>query len=299
MRLKKISLIALIAFASSCAVEENENQFKIEKKDAEMAQPEIEIPQEVFYEILKSIPSPIETSALLQSIDAKYSESYLHDPDLAENYSTPGKQAINLGIYGADLGYVNMYEEMYTSISYLKVVKSLADELRIGQFFDFNTLKRMSSNRKNLDSLLYISQKGFEEMNGYLQEQKRGKISTLLLVGGWLEGVYIASQVNKNYPNEELFELIGEQKVALDEIIILVSAFKNDPSFKNLNDGFKELQEVYKEVKITYTYAEPTYKEVNGILVVEDNSSSTIEINEGQVAEITKIVEELRGKLTK
>jgi hypothetical protein len=48
----------------------------------------------------------------------------------------------------------------------------LANDLSIGQFFDFTTIAKLATNSKNLDSLLLITTQNFNSINSYLQENK-------------------------------------------------------------------------------------------------------------------------------
>jgi hypothetical protein len=57
-------------------------------------------------------------------------------------------------------------------IKYITSIKSLADELNIGQFFDVETIGRLAANSKNLDSLLLITTMNFNHINHYLQSHK-------------------------------------------------------------------------------------------------------------------------------
>ena len=59
------------------------------------------IDDKVFY-----IPSPVQTSLLMKKIAAPYSKDLLNDVSKAETYTTSFKQAVNIGVYGADLGYI-------------------------------------------------------------------------------------------------------------------------------------------------------------------------------------------------
>src|ERR1017187_3349586 len=72
--------------------------------------------------IIESIPSPIEFSSLIQNSGAKYKEALLNNTENEKKYNSQYSKALNLGIYGADLGYVNMYEKTYSAIDYLNTV---------------------------------------------------------------------------------------------------------------------------------------------------------------------------------
>src|SRR5687768_1496297 len=61
-------------------------------------------------DILHRIPSPLEISVLLKESGRKYNAGFLNAPDNLSRYNTNYKRALNLGIYGTDLGYTNIYE---------------------------------------------------------------------------------------------------------------------------------------------------------------------------------------------
>src|SRR5688500_16735654 len=58
-------------------------------------------------EILHRIPSPLEISVLLKESGKKYNSEFLNSPENLSRYNTNYKRALNLGIYGTDLGYTN------------------------------------------------------------------------------------------------------------------------------------------------------------------------------------------------
>ena len=254
--------------------------------------------EEVIADIIQQIPSPLEISYLLKDAGTRYDAGMLNDPDHVSRYNSNFKKALNLGIYGTDLGYANIYEQNQDALSYLNAIRGLADDLNIGQFFDFNNIKRLASNSKNLDSLLLITTQNFNEINAYLQENQRSNLSILILTGGWLEALHITCQVaEKNPGNKDLIEKIGEQKIILDNIKLLLEYYVKDPYIADLHKQMLELDKVFSQIEIIHTYQEPTFEEVNGILVVKDNSSTTINITEENVKDIRKIVTEIRNKI--
>ncbi len=78
---------------------------------------------------LFSIPSPLQTAMLIQKTGSAYDKSILNTKENMNQYATDFSKALNLGIYGADLGYVNMYSKTQDAISYLAAVKKLSDDV--------------------------------------------------------------------------------------------------------------------------------------------------------------------------
>ncbi len=249
--------------------------------------------------ILESIPSPLEISVLLKESGTKYSASILNSADNLSKYNNNYKKALNLGIYGTDLGYTNIYQQNQDGIKYLTSIKSLADGLNIGQFFDIETIGRLATNSKNLDSLLLITTQNFNSINKYLQTQSRANLSVLLLTGGWLEAMEITCQVASANPNnKQLQEKIGEQKIILENIILLLGFYKDsDENMASLLKDMEQLKGAFDKINIVYTYKESTMEVVNGVAVIKDNSTTTIQITPQDVENIRTITQAVRTKI--
>ncbi len=299
--MKKILTVLLPAFLlMSCGGSDDKLENTVKQGDS-LTGPlkPIDVSEETINGIIQSIPTPIEIASLLKSNGATYDAAILNSTDNANKYNTNYNKSLNIGIYSADLGYINIYEKTFSAINYLSTVKGLADDIKVGQFFDFETLKRLASNNSNYDSLLYVSTDNFNKMDGFLREQKRGELSVLMISGAWLEGLYIATQVNTQIKNPELKDRIGFEKINLDNILVILNAYKQDKYFANIVSEFDKLKAIYDNIKITYEYKEPETKEVNGQLVIVNNSKSTVNINDEQLKNVTEAIAQVRTALVK
>lgn len=298
MKVVKIGLFALILAACSSGKKTDEQAFLETLDSAKSEGPTIS--EAVIGDILQQIPSPLEISVLLKEAGKKYNVNYLNSPDNLPKYNSNFKKALNLGIYGTDLGYTNIYEQNQDGVKYISAIKSLADGLNIGQFFDIETIGRLATNSKNLDSLLLITTQNFNSINHYLQTQGRANLSVLLLTGGWLEAVHITCNVANSDPtNKELQEKIGEQKVILENIMLLLSFYQEtDQNMASLLNDMKELQAAFEKVNITYTYKESSFEIVDGVMVIKDNSTTTIDITPEDIENIRSITSSIRTKIT-
>ncbi len=249
-------------------------------------------------EIVQNISSPVEMAALIKEVGVPFSLEYLSSTDNVDKYDTNFKKALALGYMGADLGYLNIYNKTSQIISYITVIKKLADGLKVGQFFDFNTLKRLATNNENLDSLMYISVNSFNRMDAYLRDTKRSDLSALIVTGVWVEGMYLATQVIEEKHNKDIADRIGEQKVILDELLLILKNFEGNPNFADLVKDFEEIKKTFDGVTIKYEVGEPQTIEEDGKLVIIQNEKSVISISDAQLKQIIKVVGEKRNKLT-
>lgn len=264
---------------------------------ADSVQNQVTISEEIINEMIHSIPSPIEMTSLIQSTGADFNQALLNKTDNLDKYATAHQKAINLGIYGAELGYLNIYEKTMLSVDYISAVRTLARDLKVEQFFDFQTLKRLANSNKNIDSLINITTQSFSKMDAFLREQNRTKASVLIVTGTFIEGLYIATQIVGQKANPELVERVGEQKMSIDNLLLMLNVYKTDPEMEVLGSQIAELKKLYDEVKIITTYGEPTSKEVDGMLVIEDNSTSEVVMSKELLAQITEKIKEIRSKI--
>ena len=84
----------------------------------------IEISEEVMQDIVQNISSPVEMAAMIKDLGVPYSNKYISPTDRVGNLTTSYQQALNLGIYAADLGYLNMYNKTSAVIDYLTAIKT-------------------------------------------------------------------------------------------------------------------------------------------------------------------------------
>lgn len=292
-------LLPLLIFSACRSDKQKETDFskEFEVPDSVIYEGELEISQQAMDEIVQNISSPVEIAALIKAVGVPYSNEYLATTDYVDNYNTSFKKALGLGIFGADLGYQNMYNKTGGVIDYIQAIKTLADGIRVGQFFDFTTLKRLATNNQNLDSLMYISVQNFNQMDRYLRENKRSNLSSLIVAGIWIESMYLLGEVIKESPNAELSEKIGEQKLILGNLMILLRNYERDPDFKKLIDDLTEVQEVYNDVTITVEKGEPEMIEEDGMLVIQQNDKQEIEISDETLFKIIDKTVEVRNKI--
>jgi len=292
-------LLPLFLLSACRSDKQKEKDFsqEFEVPDSVIYDGNLEISEQAMDEIVQNISSPVEIAALIKSLGVPYSNDYLATTDYVDSYNTSYKMALGLGIYGADLGYQNMYNKTGSVLDYISAIKTLADGIRVGQFFDFTTLKRLVTNNQNLDSLMYISVQNFNQMDRYLRENNRGNLSSLIVAGIWIESMYLLGGVVKESPSVELAEKIGEQKIILNNLMLLLKNYDRDPKFKDLIDDLGEIQSIYKNVTITYEKGEPEAVEEDGMLIIKQNDQQFIEISNGTMMQIIDKTDEIRNKI--
>jgi len=298
--LKKLSfltlMIAMVCLMSACSGSSKKSS---ESDELTLSTPAaesgaLELSEEVMSDVIQNISSPVEMASIIKATGVDFSQKILNKTDKVDIYNTSYKRALNLGVYSADLGYINTFDKNNIVVSYLVAIKSLAEGIKVGQFFDFASLKRMATNNNNLDSLMQISISSFNKMDSYLRSQKRSNVSSLIVTGAWIEGLYITSSVIEQTNNEGLINRIAEQKDIINIIEIILNNYSNDPDFAELAQRLGKLKSAYDNVTITTEFAEPKTIEQDGKLIIVQDEISHIEISPEQVATIIAEIKSLR-----
>lgn len=287
----------LFISCGGCSDKKSKSGDALTLNDSLISDAPLKLSEDIMGEVIQNISSPVEMANLIKSSGAEFSQRILNNPDNVSRYETSYKRALNLGVFSADLGYINIYDKNNVVVSYLLAVKNLADGIRVGQFFDFNALRRMASNSTNLDSLMEMSVTSFNKMDSYLRDQNRSNVSTLIVTGTWIEGLYIASSVVKETKSKELAIRIAEQKNIIDILEIILSNYISEPNFATLVEDIRELKAAYAPIRITTELAEPKRIEKDGTLIVIQDEISTVHYTEEQLATIMDLISKIRNKI--
>jgi len=289
----KYSLPLLIAiFMTACGQRSSDN-LEVNMDDVDTG--ELQLSSESMNDIIQNLASPIEVAALINALNVPYSASYLADPESLSTNTTSFEMAYYLGALSADLGYLNMYQKTGSEINYLSTINQLADALQIGQFFDFATIKRLATSGTDLDSLMFISVNSFNNMDEYLRKTGRSNLSALMIAGVWIEGLYLATQVARENNNEELRTMIGEQKLVLNDLLLVLNNYRNEVAIVRYINDLEIIKNAYDNVKITYNVGEPRTIEEDSMLTVVQSESSQVTMSEETLRQIIQLTQQVRN----
>jgi len=247
-------------------------------------------------QVIYGIPSPIETAMLMKRAGAKFNQDYLNPLKNLGNYTTTRSMALNLGIYSADLSFSSMFDQSQSSIKYLSASKKLADDLGILNAIDKSVISRMETNINNRDSLMEIISETFMNSNSFLKENDRAEIAAIILAGGWLEGLYIGTQVASNTAsNKELIERIADQRLSLNTLLSLMAEYKEDPNVKTILPDMERLKAIFDKIQTSSSKMEVVEKDGKSII----SSKSEVKVSTEVFNEITKAASEIRSNIIK
>lgn len=248
-------------------------------------------------EMFVQVPSPGEMLTFIKQIGGKTNKntSFLNPPDNQKNYADTKAKALNFGVYACDLSYCSVFEIGADAIKYFKVVKTLGDQIGVSSAIKPEILKRLEGNIGVPDSLAVISDDVYFSSFETLENAKQGSTLALVVAGGWIESIYIASNLTKYAENSPIVERFADQKFTLENVIDFLKKYESDANVASVIIPLNELKAEFEKI---------SEKEV-GALDVKDNKGKKIlgggkqlVISESQFKAISEKIKSIRNSFT-
>jgi hypothetical protein len=243
--------------------------------------------------------NPVQTALIMKDVAAPYSSASLNPTSNVENYSTSFKQAINIGVYGADLGYITAHGKNQEAINHLAAIKKLAGDLGVAGSFDFGQMEKFGNNLGDQKQMLDITTSAYKSCEAFLKEGDRHDLFGLMMAGALVEGLHFAVSFAKQENNQEVVNRMADQVTSLNNVILVLNPhYHKDtaPELSALVDQLVALQEAFLALKVTYKFAESEIDVENKLCTIK--SESTYSINPTSLANITKLVTSIREGIT-
>ncbi len=211
---------------------------------------------DVYQTIIKvyySQPSPLEIASLLKKYNADFSPDVLHNPNEHINYTSKKAQAVNLGIYSADLAFLSFMEQDQYAKQYFSAIIDMANKMDIIEGLNDTLINDVEQNLSNPEKIKEIIAEAFFKSDAFLKENNRLETSTYILNGSWLESFYILCNIAENQPDtSDIFVLIIDQRLIIEN---LIKIDQEELDNEQLIDNLKDLQNLINDC-VTKRYEE-------------------------------------------
>lgn len=241
---------------------------------------------------LFSIPSPVQTALLIRELEAPYESSLPLSTDSLARFTTKEKQALGLGVYGADLAYATIHKDGQRALKTLQAIEQLSAKLNLSNAFDKDLLNGFKQHINNEDSLLRFTGQAFRAADMYLKNDQRNDVSAGVLAGGWIEGLYLTLGTTGTDVDPRVATRLAEQRHTLDNLIALLVENEASPG---LVADLKELAVAYGSVTSTYTFVQPTLDAANKTTYI--NSRTSAEVAPEDLQRIIRQVRAIRSAI--
>lgn len=244
--------------------------------------------------IFFSIPSPMEMSSLIKEKGYQFDQNKLIATSNVDQYTGESRQAIMLGVYGADLSYTAIFDQKQMTMEYFAAAQKLARSMGVDGALTNDLIERLDKHQENRDSMLHIVSEAYADLNGYLKENQRIEVSAMIVAGGWIEALYL-STIYGNDGSTDLRQRIAEQKYALNNLMSYLDKFGDTTSLKELRSDLKTIQDAYAGVGENKGKTTSS-KDDSGTMVI--GTTTTLSMDDATLATIATLAKDIRTKYT-
>jgi hypothetical protein len=236
---------------------------------------------------------------LIKSSGALFNKDLLNPVENTKNYNSNKSMALNLGIYTCDLSFASLYDQTQLIINYMNAAKKMADGLGILDAISDEDINNLEENIHNTDVIMDIVSQTYMNSNSYLEENGQPAIAAIVLTGGWLEGLYISTQLVdiKDINGNKLVGRIIDQKLSVDILIKLLDNSKGHPAIDELISEVARIKTVFDKITIKTSPVRPEYDQATNVTVLKSEVQSDLSPEVFQ--ELSKLVAEIRSNLIK
>ncbi len=251
-------------------------------------------------EMSYQVPSPKEMFQFIRQVGSKNNKrtDVLNPPDRAKNYAEPKAKAVNFGIYSCDLTYCSIFEIGTEALKYFKVVKQLGDEIGVSTSIKADMVKRLEKNMGNPDSLVEIADDMYFSSFETLQNGQQGNTLALVVAGGYIEGLYIATNLIKYEKNSPAVERIAGEKFTLENIIDFMKKYESDAAVKEVIGKLTELKVAFEQDVTTTDKGKVEMKKGEKDQPVVLGGGEELSMTEQQYKAISEKVAAIRNSFT-
>ncbi len=194
---------------------------------------------------------PCEMVYLFEKTDHEFNPDLINPLDNITNYNTTTKKSLNIGVIGVDMGYLNMNDQTKGVKDYALAIRDLAKSLGIPEEHVSKGIDYVGNYQMSEDSLFKITCELFEIADSYLHQNRRESTAALIVVGGWIEALYISLNLYDSL-NNEVMQKIGRQKYSLNSMITLLNMYQNDPDIMNYLVMLRSMKKIYDNIELYY-----------------------------------------------
>ncbi len=286
----QLYFVLALFIAMSCK-RANENNSIIEDEEIDSKIEQLNEMKKVYYRF----PSPNEMLTFIETEEVLFDNRILSPVDNAKRYLDSRNQALNLGVYLADLAYIGLFQQQKESMIYFQTVYGLSRKLRLESAYDPKLLKRFERNMKEPDSLKVLTDEAIDHIIFYLTENNKEKTFAIVSVGGYIESLYLAFQVVGEYSSDNMVvQHISDQKLVLENLVNYSLEYADDPNVSESIKLLHPIRHIYNKLRVKNEKTK-VEKDEEGKIVI--SGGSQIYINEEQFNELRDVTFNLRKKI--
>lgn len=285
------AIIGCLSFNCTSEIDKDENLPEVEAINDASIEKQIDKAINIF----KHLYLPTEMSKIFQDIKVDYNPELTNPVSNTANYVVSSDKALNMGVYGVDLGYVRMYNKRQNALDYIYSVQSLSEYLGIPDSYFSEALDKFDKPVTNKDSLVDMANSIYISTDKFLRENNQERASAMIILGGWIEAMYIAFKLSEEEPvSFELINRIAAQKGSLSSLTQLFSVYNDSPLICDYHNKLLKLKEEYDGITIEFN---KPYTDLDSLNSLISSNEFYAEINLEQLQQIKQMIYDMRTEI--
>jgi len=205
---------------------------------------------EIFYGIL----TPVEICTIFNRLQIPHNNEILNPVSNKDQYLSSSKASINTGVYGVDFGYLKLFGVGQEMIDCMVTIRDMSNKLGVPDKYLTEPLKRINNDISESDTILSLMNDAYIKIEAHLREGGRESTAGLMVMGGWVEAMYIATQLvyNSEKPDPEVIQKIAEQKYTLTTLLSFLKNYYDDPVVVYYSKKLKYLKNYFDTFDIYF-----------------------------------------------
>jgi len=147
--------------------------------------------REIYYGLL----TPVEVCNIFERLGIRYNDTIILASENRDLYMSSYKAAMNLGVYGVDMGYMKLFGVNRQTVGYFSTIRTLSDRLNMPDTFLSDAIRSFDADIGNADSLTALMNDAYRKIDEHLRLEGSEGTLGLMLMGGWIEAMYLATQL--------------------------------------------------------------------------------------------------------
>jgi hypothetical protein len=238
---------------------------------------------------------PTEMSRMFERAGANYTPGILNPVDNFSRYDENSMIALNIGVYGVDLSYCRIFNQNAATAKYFSTIQMLYEKLGIPDYYYNDLITGLEKYYSNKDSLAKFASDVYERADHYLRENNKDISAAMIITGGWIESLYLASKIAESNPeNVEIIERIAGQKYSLNSLISLLSNYQENIVVTEYVLMLKGLKKSFDKIDIYYIQDSFQLDTINKLISA---SYFNIQFSPDVLKEINNAISEIRSEI--
>ena len=238
------------------------------------------------------IPPPALLSRVIEQQAIPFNRNILAAQTQSVRWVSSFQKALNLGVLGADLTYLVNYGQTPQIPTVFASIGALSQDLDLMQDVDSSIVLAIENGMEDPVQLLGLHSEFFRSMENYLKKNNRGDISAGILIGGWVESLYLIASLSDS--TTTLDPLLAEQRYSAQGVLQLAKDIQDSTMVEILGD-LEPLCEAFADLEHSYSFRDPMHDRREHITYLR--SQSKVEFDTDQIEQLHALIRKTRQRI--